>query len=157
MAIIIKGKIAYLLVSGDTGYDANVQHGLIAATEDQTTVSVGIRWNEDSIGTSTGIGSGSSNTTAIIAGQGNSYAAGLARAYTGCGYTDWYLPSKDELYKLYLDKAAITGFANYPYWSSSEKNGTNSLYAWAVYFDTGFLTDGFPKSNSIYVRAVRSF
>jgi hypothetical protein len=153
------GKVAYIFVAGDLGYVAGETHGLISATEDQTVQGPGggIEWNEGIIGTSTGLGTGSANTTAIIIGQGNSYAAGLARAYTGGGYTDWYLPSKDELNKLYLNKVAIGGFADYPYWSSSEKNGNNSLYAWAVYFDTGFLTDGFPKSNSIYVRAVRSF
>jgi len=36
------GIVAYILQSGDPGYDANIQHGLIAATADQSTG--GIQW-----------------------------------------------------------------------------------------------------------------
>ena len=150
-----------MLVSGDAGYDANVQHGLIAATENQSG-QYDIRWYNGtylSVGTGAAIGTGSANTDAIIAAQGaiaTSYAAGLARAYTGGGYTDWYLPSINELQKLYLSKAAI-GFSDYPYWSSSEKDGTNSLYAWYLNFTNGSINSGFNKYTGLYVRAVRSF
>lgn len=39
------GKVAYILQSGDPGYDANFCKGLIAATSDQST---GIRWDNGS-------------------------------------------------------------------------------------------------------------
>jgi hypothetical protein len=52
-------------------------------------------------------------------GTATSYAAGLARAYSGGGYNDWYLPSKDELNKLYLNQVTIGGFADATYWSST--------------------------------------
>jgi hypothetical protein len=152
------GTIAYILQSGDPGYDANTPHGLVAATVvDQGT---GIRWYNGSFTTTgvtgTAIGTGLSNTNAIIASQGGtatSYAAGLARAYAGGGYTDWYLPSKDELNKLYLNRIAIGGFANVIYWSSTEIDG---YYAWVQYFGDGAQTsDG--KNFRSYVRAVRAF
>jgi hypothetical protein len=71
------------------------------------------------------------------------------------GYSDWYLPSKDELNQLRLNKVAIGGFANVYYWSSTE--GYVS-HAWAQHFYDGNQY-GYNKSNNlgIYVRAVRSF
>jgi hypothetical protein len=151
------GKVAYVLQSGDPGYDATTPHGLIAATSDQST---GIRWYNGSyptIGsTGTSIGTGLSNTNTIIASQGaiaTSYAAGLARAYTGGGYNDWYLPSKDELNILYINKVAIGGFAGVRYWSSTEAG--NNFAWWQEFQYGGYLNSN--KSNSYYVRAIRSF
>jgi hypothetical protein len=152
------GKIAYILVLGDPGYDANTQHGLIAATLDQST---SIRWFNGypitaTSATGTAIGTGLSNTNTIITSQGatsTSYAAGLARAYTGGGYTDWYLPSKDELNKLYLNKTAIGGFADLNYWSSTETSSSNASYQ---YFPNGGQANN-NKATQYYVRAIRSF
>jgi hypothetical protein len=161
------GKVAYILVSGDPGYDATTQHGLIAATSDQ---SRSITWdrltgefplyqgtNRGAIGTA--IGTGFSNTNTIIASQGTNYAAGLARAYTGGGYTDWYLPSKEELNKLYLNRVAIGGFisnSNGLYWSSSEIQSYPYHSAWLQDFSNGGPLSIF-KDFDVNVRAIRSF
>ena len=152
------GKIAYILVLGDPGYDASVQHGLVAATSDQSS---NIRWFNGSYtttgATGSAIGTGFANTNTIITNQGataTSYAAGLARAHNGGGFTDWYLPSKDELDKLYDNRAAIIGFDSSAfYWSSTETNLTN---AFVQDFDNGGQsTSG--KANTYNVRAVRAF
>jgi len=151
------GKIAYILQSGDPGYDANVQHGLIAATEDQ---SARIQWYNGSYvttgATGTAVGTGASNTTTIISAQGGTptnYAAGLARAYAGGGYGDWYLPSKDELNLLYLQRAAVGGFTTGFYWSSTE---FDSDFAWFQDFNDDF-QDPTNKFGTRSVRAVRAF
>jgi hypothetical protein len=158
------GIVAYILLPGDPGYDANVQHGLIAATEDQI---ASICWAvpayqsvtvpaPGAIGTA--IGTGLTNTNAIVAQNDptssglTTYAAGLARAYTGGGYTDWYLPSQDELNKLYLNRAAIGGFSG-GYWSSSEQL---AHLAYAQNFNDGVQSNA-GKSGTIGVRAVRAF
>jgi hypothetical protein len=153
------GKIAYILQSGDPGYDPNTPHGLVAATADQST---GIQWYNNNVYTRTGatgteIGTGLSNTNTTITSQGataTSYAAGLARAYAGGGYTDWYLPSSGELNKLYLNRIAIGGFADSYYWSSSESD--YGLYAWFQNFFNGnqFYNN---KNGTYYVRAIRAF
>jgi hypothetical protein len=157
------GKIAYILVSGNTGYDANTQHGLIAATSDQST---GIQWyNNDSYtttgATGTAIGTGLSNTNAIIASQGEtatSYAAGLARAHNGGGYTDWYLPSRVELNALYTNKVAIGGFASNRYWSSTEGgNLDGGGTAYYQDFSSGNQNIKYKSSAYYYVRAIRAF
>ena len=157
------GKIAYILESGDFGYSPTVPHGLIAATADEDG-GAGIIWalpdfESTSVpGTSTAIGSGAANTDKIIAqnGAGSTYAAGLARAYAGGGYSDWYLPSKGELNKLFLNRVAIGGFETTAlpyYWNSSEWAAD---MAWFQAFDTA-LQSANGKDSSARVRAVRSF
>ena len=161
------GVIFYIFESGDTGYVSGETHGLIAAVADQSS---GKRWFNGSystIGTTgTAIGTGAANTTAIISAQGateTSYAAGLARAYTGGSYTDWFLPSKDELNKMYLNRATInttaasnsgSNFVDNNYWSSSEAADVN---AWLQAFGSSTYQSDGNKSWAIPVRAVRAF
>jgi len=149
------GKVAYILVPGDPGYDPLVQHGLIAATSDQST---GIQWYNGSYTTTNAIGqsigTGSTNTTCIVTNQGSgSYAALLCRQYAGGGYTDWYLPSLSELNELYINRVAIGGFASALYWSSFEYGATG---AWVQSFASGVQGSDF-KVYTGYVRAVRAF
>jgi hypothetical protein len=154
------GIVAYIFVDGDPGYVAGKQHGLIAATSDQSS---GIRWDNGfwitTGATETVIGKGFDNTNTIITVQSTpstSYAAGLARAHDGGGYNDWYLPSKDELHKLYLNRVAIGGFTNNVYWSSTEKSNSAS---WYESFEIApFLRQSYAtKGNGYNVRAIRAF
>jgi hypothetical protein len=102
----------------------------------------------------TAIGTGNANTNTIIASQGaGSYAAQLCADLVLGGYNDWYLPSMDELNKLYLNKSAIGGFAAVYYWSSSEYS---SNYVWIQYFYYGNQYGG-SKNSTYSVRAVRAF
>jgi hypothetical protein len=154
------GKVAYILVKGDPGYDPNTQHGIIAATSDQSDQLIRIKWDKGTYtitgATGTAIGTGLSNTNKIIVSQGEpaiNYAAGLARAYTGGGYTDWYLPSKDELEKLSYTREIIGGFVNYYYWSSSEFDLRKAWYQ--TFFSGRQYTT--VKGEPAIVRAIRSF
>ena len=129
---------------------------MIAATADQST---GIQWYNGSYvptgATTTAIGTGQANTTVIVTIQdAGSYAAQLCNDLTEGGYNDWYLPSKDELDKLYTNKVAIGGFADYTYWSSSEGD---AYTAWTQnFFDDGNQAN-FTKDFALLVRAVRAF
>jgi len=83
--------------------DGSGAHGLIAAPKDQ---SAGIVWWNGSFidtgGTGTAVGTGQPNTDTIIAAQGEgNYAASLAANLVLNGYSDWFLPSRDELNLLY--------------------------------------------------------
>jgi hypothetical protein len=149
------GIVAYILQAGDPGYDANVPHGLIAAPSDQST---GIQWYNGSHvttgATATALGTGNANTNTIVSVQGaGSYAAKLCYDLVLNGYSDWYLPSKDELNKLYINRTAIGGFAAAIYWSSSEYVNYG---AWGQAFYSGGQYD-FGKGNTYVVRAVRAF
>jgi hypothetical protein len=152
------GIIAYLLQSGDPGYVAGQVHGLIAAPNEQST---GAQWgcygSAISGADGTAIGKGNQNTIDIIAGCTTvGIAAKLCSDLVLNGYSDWYLPSKDELNKLYINRVAIGGFIGTLYWSSSEYAGNMTTNAWVHHFGDGNQYGGF-KDDTYYVRAVRSF
>ena len=70
------------------------------------------------------------------------------------GFNDWYLPSKDELNKLYLNREAIGGFSTGNYWSSSEFSNSD---AWDQMFNASGFQCNAHKDILNHVRAVRSF
>ena len=108
----------------------------------------------------TAIGTGKSNTRAIVKSCGEAkIAAKLCTAYRGGGKSDWFLPSKDELDLMHknLHVKGVGGFAGRYYWSSSEYDADD---AWGQMFadgiDAGF-QDGTGKYDTYWVRAVRAF
>jgi hypothetical protein len=145
-------------------YDGG-QHGLIAATADQST---SIRWyggtDTNTRARADGIGAGLKNTAIIIANQGpvdgNAFAATVCNEYSvtvsGVTYGDWYLPSKHELNLLYLQKAVVGGFASGAYYWSSSEYEIGSDSAWFQRFADGIQFSHY-KDDAFYVRAVRAF
>jgi exo-beta-1,3-glucanase (GH17 family) len=135
--------------------DGSGQHGLIAASDDELS---SMPWSNGSF-VATGATSatnGSANTTQIINAQGNtgSYAAKACRDYTGGGFTDWFLPAKDQLHILYGQRNVVGGFNNSAfYWSSTEI--ADILSAFEYFANGGQYLDY--KSNSNHVRAIRAF
>ena len=110
-----------------------------------------------SYGTKTGIGEGKSNTQALIDYKKKSpnstfLAAEQCDSYKSGGYDDWFLPSKDELYKMYQlkDKTGLTG--GY-YWSISE----NGNKAWCIFTSGGSNEKVNDCMTKNYVRPVRMF
>jgi uncharacterized protein (TIGR02145 family) len=151
------GIIAYILQPGDPSYSAVQTRGLIAAPSDQ---SAGAEWG--CYGTiltgadGTALGTGSQNTIEIIAGCLTAgTAAKLCEDLVLGGYSDWYLPSKDDIYKLYLNRTAIGGFASGNYWCSSEYNNFSN-FGWLQSFVNGSQF-AYNKNELEYVRSVRSF
>ena len=106
--------------------------------------------------TETKIGSGLSNTRAVVA-QGNIdpllSAAAYADAYEFGGYSDWYLPSRDEIQAIITYREVIGGFTPDLHWSSSQRNASLS---WQQHTQQGY-QHVFDKSTLAYVRPVRSF
>jgi hypothetical protein len=151
------GIIAYILQFGDPGFDANTLHGLIAAPSDQGVAEWwnGINVNLACFATYSEIGTGLTNTNLIVnmQGTGYNYAAKLCSDLVLNDYDDWYLPSKDELNKLFINKFAIGGFFGDAYYSSTEKLNDK---AWGQSFLTSFGAYDL-KSYQANVRAVRSF
>ena len=151
------GKVAYILQPGDPGYIAGQIHGLITVPPEPDRCT-NIKWQSlyaTTVGTGTAIGTGNANTNTIVANQGaGSYAAKYCADLVFGGYSDWYLPSKDELNKLYINRIAIGGFAFRAYWSSTE---VDNSHAWWQEFANGNQQANFLKTQEVCVCAVRSF
>ncbi|MCX6454577.1 MAG: DUF1566 domain-containing protein [Actinobacteria bacterium] len=109
------------------------------------------------VDTGTAIGTGYKNSLAIAAQISNvaaSSAAVAARDYAGPNnLSDWFLPSKDELNKLYIQRTIVGGFVDDGYWSSSEDVADG---AWVQDFGTGSQNFDY-KGLTFYVRPVRAF
>lgn len=129
-----------------------------------------VQWGNNGIeyqatgATATAIGTGQANTTTIISVQGaGTYAASLCDNLTLNGYSDWYLPSKDELNQMFVTQPTINAVATANggtaftvfYWSSTQAT-SNTNVAWVQFFQGGGQSIN-NKLNQTYVRAVRTF
>jgi len=149
------GIIFYLLENGDTGYNPNVQHGLIAPLVDQSASKIWHVTNDGTTGaTATAIGTGAVNTTAVLALYGaEDNAAKLCADFSVDEYNDWHLPSKDEMTQMAWQKVLLNMADNDWYWTSSEYSSSR-VYMISTQF--GQFTLGY-KFFAIRVRACRSF
>ncbi len=157
------GGIVFYL--DETGY-----HGLEVSPvdlDDETTiVEWGCHYTDVPGAEGTAIGTGAQNTADILAAgctaddSNNPVAADLVSAYSLNGFNDWYLPSVDEVYELFLVKELVSSKLISFYWTSSEsvefKNIAHSIsmisgefYGYVSYKDNRF--------GDIRVRAIRSF
>lgn len=141
-------------------YD-NGKHGLIVATEDQST---GVNWYNGSYITTNalrdGVNAGLLNTERIIFSQGaGNYAAQIAANYKGGGYGDWYLPSAYELGLLHIQRALFfTGPNVIYYYYSSNENPSNNKQVMCYRFSNALYNTYLDKLNpSVRVRAIRAF
>lgn len=144
------GIVFYIYI----GSDGN-QHGLIVNKNESTA-----QWQSSSTTTNaTRSWDGVYNTGLMTASPAANYVNGL----TDGGFTDWYLPSIDELSLLWhnrfhankgLNDVGATLLSNTAvYWGSTELNATI-----AFYFDFGSGNAGDDnKANTYSVRAVRAF
>ena len=150
------GILFYLFQEGDIGYVAGEWHGLIVAPSDQSTeVEWGCYGTRIKGANRTAIGTGAQNTLAILADCSEAgIAARVCDELVLEGYDDWFLPSKDELNLLYLNKDAISSFGNFYYWSSTEYGGFNG---WGQDFFSGYQYGNFDEYGYGYVRAIRAF
>jgi hypothetical protein len=157
------GIIAYIFQPGDTGYIAGQTHGLIAATSDQALT----QWtNNPTINLCNALGTkfltGKANTDSIIKYNPSPFitAASIAKNYQGGGFTDWYLPNKNELEKVVQLDRKIAGFKTLGgfYCSSSEIDASNTYkyFIWGYDFNSNKSVPDF-KTNLFSVRAIRAF
>ena len=150
---------------GGTSDDPSYIFGYYRTTDDGT---------NEVVGTETAIGTGETNTIALVSKMGDTaykyesgnekgnYAAkacaDLVVNKDGVAYDDWFLPSKDELSLIYqnLYRKGLGGFSDSYYfksWSSSEYDGNN---AWFQIFNDGN-QNCYYRYVEVRVRPVRAF
>lgn len=95
------------------------------------------------------------NTYRVAPNANNTLMWADANAYcnnlTLHGYSDWKLPTKEELLQMYNDRNSIGGFVDGRYWSSTS-SGSNTHYL--VSFSYGSVSEG-TDSHYYYVRPIR--
>ena len=166
---LLQGGVVYYIAPTPTDLDGDgrVDIGLICAVEDQ---SAGRRWifgngtqTTENGNTSTAIGTGQTNTNAMM--NQENYSGGAAQAANnysvtdnGVTYNDWFLPSLEELNEMYSQKnsieaaAGVTPFGT-DYWSSSEHNSNR-----AKFVDMSSGNDTHKSKNiQLRVRSIRTF
>ncbi|MEI7594166.1 MAG: hypothetical protein WCK02_00340 [Bacteroidota bacterium] len=134
-------------------------HGLVCADADATESSIEWGCNGSLISGADGanIGTGNQNTIDITNGCTTiGIAAELCSSLSLNLYTDWFLPSINELNAMYtnLKLAGKGNFAELSYWSSTEASASEAYYS---HFSNGLIFKlgknvTFPK-----VRAIRAF
>ncbi len=179
------GVVFYIYQSSDDGYVSGEVNGFVCAIDDLSSWKTG--WQPDYannsnsltalIGTSSDLGSGKSNTDTIVTYLGTpktseyvyNYSAYVCNTATINAYSDWFLPSKAELNKMYAQKSTIntvavanggsefqeqntSGTTQY-YYSSSE---TSYAYAYALSFYNG-TSENQVKTITNLIRPVREF
>lgn len=157
------GEILHGGVCASTGVSA-----LVAAPTDAPRLDGGGGFGSDISWGSRGIFRGATSAsdgrinTSSLAAFGSDPTTGHPAAYTCAnltlnGYSDWYLPAKDELNQLYQHRHAIGGFVTgccYYYHSSTEIADINH---WIQYFydSGGGSQNGAYKDTNHFVRCVR--
>jgi len=137
-----------------------------------TDISSGVVWSPTYNTTIAQSSTNGSNNTIIITNYygAGTYAADLCSASTLGGYSDWYLPSLDQLYSIYLKNNSLpkgdysTEWVNLSfvagisdYWSSTEVSDEvvpSESSAWGLTFSNG-AESRFSKNEMFRVRCVR--
>lgn len=141
------------------------ESGLIGSTEDLSYngdqgAEVRFYWGMDGVTVGTGNDNGKANTTLMAAKATSPSFAGyhFKNGYNRNGFTDWYIPSIDELEILKENKSYVGNFSNLTdwnamYWSSSEQSESK---AFILNFNA-LMGNTNEKSRVFKIRPIRQF
>ncbi|MBU2649356.1 MAG: DUF1566 domain-containing protein [Bacteroidetes bacterium] len=134
--------------------DDSGEHGLIAAEND---LNDRYKWGCNKQLGAFDLNDGAVNSTIIAKNCNNKNgAAAMCSDLILSGFDDWYLPSINELEKLYRSQAKIGNFSGGCYWSSTEDPKIKDR-SWGI----NFIKDGKKirddKNTKFFVRPIRKF
>ena len=143
------------LYAGQITEDDGITYAIIVAPKAQGGEASGTLAWKTTTTTTTGtdsLNNGFNNTAAMVAaGISLHPAAQFCKGLSINGYTDWYLPAKDELNLIYTNRGSLDAFVQNYYWSSTQ---TSSDFSWGQYFNSGDQYK-YGKASTRYVRGVR--
>ena len=108
----------------------------------------------------TAIGTGAKNTIDTVAQAGNlaaNSAAAYCADYTYGGFSDWFLPSIDELQEFHTNRASVGGYTVGTYNSSSEYGVSGTQFIWAKNVGSSSVISANYKGSESNFRPVRAF
>lgn len=143
------------LYVGQITEDDGITYAIIVAPKAQGGEASGtLAWKTTQT-TTTGtdsLNNGFNNTAAMVAaGISLHPAAQFCKGLSINGYTDWYLPAKDELNLIYTNQGSLDAFIQSYYWSSTQYS---SYRSWSQNFNDGNQRT-YDKTPTYYVRGVR--
>lgn len=151
------GPAGGLIFYVNPNYPTETWHYLEAAPADFTD---GLGWGPSSVlegYTGLAIGAGKDNTELLIVayGSGSIYAFQACYAYTSGGFSDWFLPSRDEIKEMQLKlyNHSLGGLEVDSYWSSSE---VDADHGWAISMASDYYSTSV-KAAGRRTRPVRQF
>jgi hypothetical protein len=150
------GEVAYIATPGDLIYVEGEEHGFVVATTDQSSAAV---WGCSGVFVPSAegevIGTGQANTSAIITECGTAgIAAEICSNLTSGGYSDWFLPSINELAKIQFSLNEIPSVTGGKYFSSTQ---VSSTHAKSLIMTLGNEPEVELKLTECKVRAIRYF
>jgi len=145
-------------------YDEDLNRGLVVAQEDAGNAPWGcFGFNVNGLNSS--IGSGLNNSI-LITQQCDEIpnAAQLCLEYESNGYSDWYLPSYEELLLMWSSVGQgaqyignVAYFNDGGYWSSNQQNITDAKFLFFDHFAAPNYITNYSKGVTLSVRPIRSF
>ena len=150
------GTVIYTWSGGTHGYVAS------SIEVDAPTLDLYWQWPSSVSAVTSGftVGTGAANTLAMVQ-HGDCPLADYVTGLTTGGYSDWYIPSKDELTLVYNSKAYLTEIPSGTryYFSSTDASPETDIYPeyiWRIEMSTGQWWIN-PKWEQLYVKPIRTF
>jgi hypothetical protein len=146
LGMMVNGGIVFYI-------DSTGEHGLISSLSDLADLAWVIQ-DPFRVADASSTTDGLANTMNIVYWYPNASPATSCSSFIIPGWKNsWFLPAKDQLEKMYLEKDLIGGFSNKTYWSSTEADLDN---AYAQDFSNG--SQSAVKMTLTYgVRPIRQF
>lgn len=151
------GVIVYFFQDGDSRYVSGEAHGIICSTVRFGAYEWGCQGTNIPASGQTLVGYADMMSTAILAPCTDpDIAAAVCDTLSYNGFTDWYLPTRDELLQIIAQKNYIPDFTAGVFYTCNQNNATTA-FAYIYNPGTAEHMSTVPKSNAYHFYPIRYF